>query len=205
MNLSLRPARIADAAGPQLLYVSARPYYDAFAGSQARALRMLESIWPKRGHTAAWDQCTLALADGTIAGALVTFVAEDGDALARRFLALSVPRLGVGRWPGVLRHLRASAQVMPAPPARTLYVDALAVTSERRRQGVATSLLDAATVEARQRGLRGVSLDTGLDNAGGQALYEAYGFERTGERQAPTARIASAIGGPGFVSYALRT
>ena len=164
-------------------------------------MRMLDAVWPKRGHTAAHDTCTLALVDGTIAGALVAFAAEDADALARRFLAVSLPRLGVLRWPGVMRHLRASAQVMPVPPARSLYVDALAVAPDFRRQGVATALLESACVEARQRGLRGVSLDTGLENSGGQALYEGFGFAREGERHAPSERIAAAIGGPGFVSY----
>jgi ribosomal protein S18 acetylase RimI-like enzyme len=203
--LTLRPARLADEKGPPLLYASAQQYYDAYAGSRERALRVLEAVWPKRGHTAAYDHCRLAVVDGTIAGALVAFPAEDGDALARRFLAVSLPRLGVLRWPGVLRHLRASAQVMPVPPARSLYVDALAVADEHRRAGVATALLDAATVEARQRGLRGVALDTGLDNTAAQALYEGYGFEREGERHAPNARVAAAIGGPGFVSYFKRT
>lgn len=205
MRLTLRPARIADAKGPLLLYASAQPYYDAYAGSRDRALRMLAAVWPRRGHTAAYDRCRLALVDGTIAGALVAFPAEDGDALARRFLAVSLPRLGVLRWPGVVRHLRASAQVNPGPPARSLSVDALAGAAEHRRGGVATALLDAAAVEARQRGLRGVALDTGLDNTVAQALYEGYGFEREGERRAPDDRVAAAIGGPGFVSYFKRT
>lgn len=203
--LSLRPARIADTKGPGLLYVSARPYYDAYAGSPERAQRMLEAVWPKRGHTAGHDLCTLALVDGTIAGTLVAFAAEDGDALARRFLSVSLPRLGVLRWPGVLRHLHASAQVMPIPPARSFYVDALAVAADHRRQGVATAMLEAAVVQARQRGLRGVALDTGLENTGAQALYEGFGFERESERRVPSDRIAAAIGGTGFVSYFLRT
>lgn len=205
MALSLRPARIADVKGPGLLYVSAQPYYDAYAGSRDRALRMLESVWTKRGHTAAHDQCTLALLDGTIAGMFVAFSAEDGDALARRFLAVSLPRLGVLRWPGVMRHLQASARVMPVPPPRSLYVDALAVAEEQRRNGVATAMLEAAAVQARQRGLRGVALDTGLENTRAQALYEGFGFEREAERHAPNDRIAAAIGGSGFVSYFLRT
>lgn len=199
--LSLRPARLADAKGPGLLYVSAQPYYDAYAGSQERALAMLGAVWGRRGHTASHDQCTLALSNGTIAGAIVAFAAEDGDALARRFLAVSLPRLGLLRMPGVWRHLRASAQVMPIPPERSLYVDALAVAGAHRRAGVATALLDWAETEARQRGLRGVSLDTGLDNTGAQNLYEGFGFTREGERRAPNERVAAAIGGSGFVSY----
>lgn len=201
MTLSLRPARPADAAGPELLYLSAQPYYDAFAGSRERALHVLEAVWAKPGHTAAFERCTLAELDGTVAGALTSFDAEDGDALARRFLAVAFPRLGVWRWPAVMRHLRAAAEVMPVPPARSLYVDALAVAERARRRGVATGLLAHAERVALQRGLRGVSLDTGLLNHGARALYEGHGFVAQGERRAPSERIERAIGGPGFVSY----
>ncbi len=201
VTLSLRPARTTDAAGPELLYVSAQPYYDAFAGSPERARRVLEGLWDKDGHTAAFEHCTMAELDGAPAGAMVAFPAEDGDALARRFLALAFPRLAIWRWPAVMRHLHASAQVMPIPPARTLYVDALAVVPARRRRGVATALLAHAEEEALRCGLRGVALDTGLGNAPAQALYEGHGFLREGEKRAPSRAIERAIGGPGFVSY----
>lgn len=201
MTPSLRPAEIADATGPRLLYVSAQPYYDAFAGSPGRALRVLEAVWPKTGHTASHDVCTVCESGGAVAGAIVAFPAEAGDALARRFLAVAFPRLGVWRWPTVLRHLRASAEVMPVPPERTLYVDALAVDASARRRGVARALLEWAERDASARGLRGVSLDTGLENAAAQALYERSGFVALGTRHAPDERVARAIGGPGFVSY----
>ena len=52
-------------------------------------------------------------------------------------------------------------------------------------------------------GLGAVALDTGLQNTGAQALYEGYGFERTGVRRADIAangRITmgwQAVGVPG--------
>lgn len=195
----VRDARLQDRAASGLLYVSAQPYYDAYAGR--RAQRMLTAIWPKPGHTAAHDRCRVTERDGAIAGVIVAFAAEEGDALARRFLSVSVPRLPVWSWVGVLRHLHAAAEVMPVPPARSLYVDALAVEAGARRRGVATEMLEDAERLAQQRGLRGVALDTGLQNTGAQALYEAHGFEATGEKHAPSDRHTRAIGGPGFVSY----
>jgi ribosomal protein S18 acetylase RimI-like enzyme len=201
VTLSLRPAEIADADGPRLLYVSAQPYYDAYAGSRDRALRMLEAVWPKPGHTAAHDLCTLCVLEDAVAGALVAFASEEGDALARRFLTVSLPRVGIWRWPAVARHLRASADVMPAPPARALYVDALAVDESRRRRGVAQALLEDAERIATRRGLRGVALDTGLQNVAAQALYERAGFVAQGERRVADERVERIVGGPGFVSY----
>jgi GNAT superfamily N-acetyltransferase len=201
MEFEVRPARRDDRAGPRLLYLSAQPYYDAYTGSPERARRMLEALWDKPGHTAAFDRCRVAVLDGAIAGAMVAFPAAEGDALARRFLLVSLLRLGVWRWPQVFRHLRASAEVMPVPPEGSFYVDALAVDPAFRRRGTATALLADADDQARRQGLRGVSLDTGLANGQARALYEASGFAARGERRAPDERIAAAIGGPGFISY----
>ncbi len=201
MPATVRPARVDDRGVPRLLYLSAQPYYDAFAGSAARAQKLLAAIWERPAHTASHDACHVAVAGVRVVGALVTFPAEEGDRLARRFLALSMLRLPVWHWPAVLRHLRASAEVIPVPPERSLYVDALAVEAGARRQGVGTALLREAERRARAGDLRGVSLDTGLQNHGAQALYEANGFVAQGERRAPDERVARAVGGPGFVSY----
>src|SRR5918997_360638 len=123
MAFTVRPARSGDSAGPRLLYLSAQPYYDAYTGSAERSQRMLEAIWRKRGHTAGHDLCHVAELDGAVAGAMVGFPAAEGDALARRFLVVSLLRLPAWRWPQVVRHLRASAQVMPVPPRQSFYVD----------------------------------------------------------------------------------
>ena len=197
----VRPARKADRAAPRLLYLSAQPYYDAYTGSPERSLRMLEAIWTTGGHTASHQLCVVAELDGAVAGAMVAFPCEDGDALARRFLVASLRRLPVWHWPHVFRHLRAAAEVMPIPPAGSLYVDGLAVDPGFRRRGIATALLAAAEQRARRHGLAGVSLDTGLANRDAQALYLANGFYERGRRRAPDAQIEAAIGGPGFVSY----
>jgi ribosomal protein S18 acetylase RimI-like enzyme len=199
----VRPARPEDRAAPELLYVSAAPYYDAYAGSGRRAVRILEAIWEKPGHTASCEQTVVAELDGAVAGVMVAFASGEGDALARRFLSLSLRRMPAWRWPGVMRHLRASATVTPTPPAGALYVDALATHASARRRGVASALLDEACRQAAGQGLTGVALDTGLQNTAAQALYEAYGFRRGGEIHAADDRIANAVGGPGFVSYFL--
>ncbi len=199
--LLVRSARPRDHAAPRLLYLSAQPYYDAYTGSPERARRMLEAMWPKPGHTAGHDVCRVADADGEVIGAIVGFPSADGDALARRFVLVSLLRLPVHRWPQVVRHLRASAEVMPVPPRRSYYVDALAVDPAHRRRGTARALLADAEGRALSRGLTGVALDTGLANDDARALYEGCGFAATGERRAPDGHVEAAIGGPGFVSY----
>jgi len=85
-----------------------------------------------------------------------------------------------------------------------LYVDALAVDPAWRRRGVARALLDEADRIAAVRNLRGVALDTGIENRAARALYQRSGFEQRGLRPVPDERSARAIGGSGFVGYVKR-
>jgi ribosomal protein S18 acetylase RimI-like enzyme len=82
-----------------------------------------------------------------------------------------------------------------------LYVDALATDAAHRRRGIATALLDDAERRAREAGLAGVALDTGIENRPARALYERYGFTPSGLRPAPDERTSRAVGGSGFVGY----
>jgi ribosomal protein S18 acetylase RimI-like enzyme len=199
MALAVRPATPADAAD-ELLYESARPYYDAYFGSPPRARRGIAAVYPRPGHTASFQICRVAELDGALAGVLAAFPVEEGDRLARRFVSLTAPRVPPWQWPRLVRHLRAAAAVSPHPPAGTYYVDALATAPGLRRRGVARALLEHAEREAAAAGLGAVSLDTGLHNASARALYAAAGFREHHVRRA-TEREARVVGGPGFVSY----
>ena len=200
MDLLVRPARPGDPLAG-LLYESARPYYDAYAGSERRARALLEEVVPRPGHAASFDICLLAELDGRTAGLMAGFPVEEGDGRARRFVALTFPRLPPWRWPAVLRHLRAAGAVSPRPPADAWYVDALAVHPAFRRRGVARRLLAEADRRAAEAGTLGVALDTGLENAHARALYESAGFKLRQETRAPDEQTARAIGGRGFAAY----
>ena len=203
MPLAVRPATPADHADA-LLYLSAKPYYDAYAGSESRARSLLASVYGRRGHAASFEVCSVAELGGELAGVIALFPVTEGDARARRFVSLTAPRIPPWRWPRLIRHLRAAELVSPHPPPDTLYVDALAVGPAFRRRGVARSLLAEAEAAATAEGLAGVALDTGLHNAPARALYEAAGYRRQEIRRAPSPAVAEAVGGPGFVSYLKR-
>jgi ribosomal protein S18 acetylase RimI-like enzyme len=203
MPIAVRPATAADPADA-LLYLSAKPYYDAYAGSEARARSLLATVYGRRGHAASFDVCAVAELDGQLAGVIAWFPVTEGDARARRFVSLTAPRVPPWRWPALLRHLRAAGTVSPHPPPRTLYVDALAVDPAFRRRGVARALLRSAEEAARAGDLDGVALDTGLHNEPARALYAATGYREREIRRAPDKATAAAIGGPGFVSYIKR-
>ena len=200
MDPTVRPAELEDGAD-DLLYISARRYYDAYAGGEQAARRILRRVHSKPGHPASVSLCRVAVAGGRVVGAVVGFPAGDGEAMARRFLTLTAPRIPPWRWPRLLRHLDAAAGMSPAPAPGSWYVDALAVVEDARRRGVARALLADAEAIARATGATGVSLDTGLENTPARHLYEASGYEQRDIRRARDERAARALGGAGFVGF----
>lgn len=200
MEVTVRPAALDDRA-EGLLYLSAQRYYDAYAGDEATARRLLRRVHPKPGHPASVSLARVAEADGQVVGVIVGFPAGEGEDLARHFLRLTAWRIPPWRWRRLLRHLNSASGMSPTPAPGSWYVDALAVAPDARRQGVARALLADAEATARAQGATGVSLDTGLENAPARALYEASGFEERDIRRARDERAAAALGGAGFVGF----
>jgi GNAT superfamily N-acetyltransferase len=200
MEVVVRTARPDDPVDA-LLFESAAPYYAAYAGGPERARRLLRTLYPRGGHTASWEVCHVAEAGGRIVGVLAAFPSHDGDALARRFVRLTLLHSAPWRIPALMRHLRATAAVAPHPPDGMLYVDALATDAAHRRRGVARALLAHADRMAAAAGLEGVALDTGIENRAARSLYERAGFSPSSLRPAPDERTARAVGGSGFVGY----
>jgi ribosomal protein S18 acetylase RimI-like enzyme len=200
MEVLVRPATRTDRADG-LLYESARPYYDAYAGREAKARAMLAEVWTQPGHAASWEVCSIAEVQGEIVGVIAGYPVAEADRYARRFLWITLRRMSPWRWPAVFAHLRAAQRVSPSPPLRAWYVDALAVDPRWRRQGVARRLLEEASRRAAAAGLDGVALDTGLENAAARSLYEAAGFRLEEIREAPDDHNARAVGGIGFAAY----
>ena len=62
--------------------------------------------------------------------------------------------------------------------ARTFVLNDLFVVAGRRRQGIGSELLRAATDHARSLGAVRVTLSTDIGNASAQATYEAQGWQR---------------------------
>jgi len=184
-----------------LLFASAAPYYAAYAGGAGPARRLLRVLYPRERHTASWQVCHVAEAGNRVVGVLAAFPAEAGDALARRFVRLTLGHSPPWRLPALVRHLRATAGIAPHPPGGMLYVDALATDPAHRRRGIARTLLAEAERMAADAGLAGVALDTGIENRAARALYERAGYVSRGLRPAPDERSARAVGGSGFVGY----
>lgn len=90
----------------------------------------------------------------------------------------------------VLDRLHASV------PSSSLYVSALAVSPDFRKQGIGQALMERAVAGAARLGL-GVTLDVDLENDPAILLYEKMGFRTLDERRAGPEERAL-IHSPGF-------
>jgi ribosomal protein S18 acetylase RimI-like enzyme len=194
-ELRLRAARRDDAdAVAELIHATSEAMYERFGGDRESALRTLRAAFRRDGNGASREVVTIADSGGEVAGVMAAFPATEAERRARRFLRILIVRTPPWTWRGTLRIYRLGAEVVPPPPADSLYVDSLATSPRRQRRGVATELLAEAERQARTLGLGSVSLATAIDNAAARALYERVGFEPAGQRQ-PRAGL------PGFVGY----
>ena len=192
------PARRTAAAG--LLYVSAAPYYDAYAGCEpprpADAARGC-------GRSRATPRATRCAASRTSTGEVVGVLAGSccasptGSRTASSRLRAAAAALALV---GVARHLRAAGRSRPDPPRDAFYVDGLAVAEAARRRGVARALLTRRAHRGR-RAARPASRSTRAWPTGlpGRSTRRAASAARARTRAGPPA--ARAIGGDGFVSY----
>lgn len=64
----------------------------------------------------------------------------------------------------------------------SVYVCNIAVFPAFRRQSVASALLAAHMAEARERGMKEITLEVRVSNAAARSLYEKWGFENRGIR-----------------------
>ena len=196
MELLVRPALPEDACVP-LLFESAKPYYTAYAGSERRALKLLQRVFPRPGHAASYECTQLATThEDEIVGVLAAFPVRDGDRLSRRFIRLTLPRVPPWGLLSTFGHLYAAGGVAPRPPLDAYYVDALAVSAAHRRRGIAPAPARTGRTRRRAGGLGRIALDTGLQNAPARALYDAYGSGEREIRRAPSDRMAKELAAP---------
>ena len=147
-----------------LLYESATPYYDAYAGSERARAGAAGGVWARGGHAASWEVCRVA----TVGGARRRAGRLSGrrGRPPRRPLrpARRSARCRRGACPALSRHLRA-AGARAASAVRACYVDALAVDPRGAAAAWPRRCSMRPTAGApRRRAATGVALDTGLEN-----------------------------------------
>ncbi len=175
---SVRPYRPGDAAATTaLLYESSGGMYDRYAGSQKLAERALGRALGRDGTAASADVVWVAELDAEVVGAMAAMPYDEWPPRALGFLRVTLRSIPPWRWPAALWLYRASGRTAPAPPQACFYIDSLATAPEKRRRGVARTLLAEAERQATELGLRSVALDTWVDNKPARSLYVSSGFE----------------------------
>ena len=177
----------------RLLFHSAVDMYERFSGGRERALATLERAFDTPGNLASREVTWIAELNGTPAAAMAAFPVQEAADRSRAYMDLTLRGTPVWRWAGVMRLYWIGGRASPTPRENSFYIDALATDPAFRRRGAARALLDEAERQAREGGLRAVSLDTTLTNEGARALYAAAGFDEVAYR-APSRRL------PGFVA-----
>ena len=169
-----------------LLYSAATGMYGLLAGTEARALRVVES--ELRGGLL--DVTWVAELEGQVAGAMVAYPYGDDPPHARRLLRAVLRHSPPWRWPRIARLHWKGQGLAPDHPPNWLYVDALATGPAYRRRGVAGALLSQAERSAESAGLTAIALDTPESNDPALGLYRRAGFRAVATR--PTAPPAPA-------------
>ena len=165
MDLVVRPALPTDPCVP-LLFESAQPYYTAYAGSERRALALLEAVFTVPGHAASFECCTVAMDGETLVGVVAGFPVRRGRSAARGgSSALTLPQLPPWRWPATFA---APARRRATSRPRRRRTPTTSTRWPSRTAGgaaaIARRLLDEARIEAERSGLHRLALDTGLHN-----------------------------------------
>jgi ribosomal protein S18 acetylase RimI-like enzyme len=175
--IHVRAARAgeADLLAP-LLYEVSPAAHDRFSGGRDRALRLITTALERAGTSGSPEVTHVAEIAARPAGIVCCYPVWEGAERAAAYAAIGLREAPFWRRLAMLRFLRRMERATPAPPAQSLYVDALGTAPEFRRRGVARALLAAAEGQAGQLDLSRVSLETETDNAPARGLYEQCGF-----------------------------
>jgi ribosomal protein S18 acetylase RimI-like enzyme len=77
--------------------------------------------------------------------------------------------------------------------AREADISGFVVTELSRRQGIGTTMIEAAEAEARRRGCTQIRLSVAKENPGALALYAGRGYERVGEGRSAGLRSSQGV------------
>jgi ribosomal protein S18 acetylase RimI-like enzyme len=158
-------------------------------GDRGVGRRVAASVFTARGSGFGFDRTLVAEVDGTVVGQVIRFAGADWDRKTQTRTGLVMVRAAGWRFAvSVIREGRRHARVTPPVPADSLYVISLAVTPERRGQGIGSALLRRVVEEALESGLRSVSLDVAERNDGAIRFYVREGFVTVAEGHAPPRR-----------------
>jgi ribosomal protein S18 acetylase RimI-like enzyme len=178
MDLTFRKAGLKDVDSAVELLADTMADFGVMTmglGSRDLELKALRHWFVMTGNRFSHEFCTLALADGTTAGLLLTL---RGDHLEHLERTLTDGVLKVYTPIQLIRMLWRLMILGRTEEANSdeYLVSHVAVAPEYRRRGIASALLQKAETEAKQQGFSKLVLEVETDNSGAIRTYEKFGF-----------------------------
>jgi aminoglycoside 3-N-acetyltransferase I len=166
-------ARVApEAAG---LILDAIPSLETVLGNRSTALRALEACYRAERTELAHRFGLLAEVDDQIAGVAIAFPGRFYGTLKLGTGVVLARAAGARHVTDLAQRARVLNRMLPHVDRHHLYVSTLSVAADRRRQGIATALMERVIDGATRLGL-GLALDAGMNDEPARALYEKLGF-----------------------------
>jgi ribosomal protein S18 acetylase RimI-like enzyme len=166
-------ARVAPEAAALIL--QAIPSLEVVLGSPATAVRALEACYRADRTELAHRFGLLAEVDGEIAGLAIAFPGRFYGTLKLGTGVVLARTAGARHVTDLAQRARVLNRMLPHVDRHFLYVSTLSVAPERRRQGIATGLMDRVSAGAERLGL-GLALDVGMNDQPARELYDKLGF-----------------------------
>ncbi|MGH2709819.1 MAG: GNAT family N-acetyltransferase [Actinomycetota bacterium] len=166
-------SRVAPEAADLIL--SAIPSLEFVLGDRATAVRAIESCYRAERTELAYRFSLLAEVDHELSGIAIAFPGRLHGALKLGTGVVMARAAGARHVAELAQRARVINRLLPNVDPHYLYVPTLSVAHDRRRQGIATALMDRVITGADRLGL-GVALDTAMGDEPARALYEKLGF-----------------------------
>ena len=175
VSAEAEPARDIPLALPWV-HAASEPYVDWLFGNHHAAARVLQR-WMNRPSSEVFvGRAVLLLKESRPVGG---FIALDGTELAacRRHDAVAAlaSTSSEGR-AALLSRLRVGRELLPEPPAGTLYLSRMGVLPHVRRRGYGKAILNEHLERGKRQGFSRFSLDVWSANTAAIALYTSAGF-----------------------------
>jgi len=146
----------------------------ALAGCAEAARAFGMALVRLTGSPQGWERSTLAKLDGRVVGVAQTSHGTESFPVTPRLALLALRTFGVGIV-SVLGRARARHRVDIPHAKESYHVEELNVDPSYRSRGIGGALLDEVEAQARNAGLRMMSLNTTTVNPA-RRLYERHGF-----------------------------
>jgi ribosomal protein S18 acetylase RimI-like enzyme len=186
--MRIRAARIQDAEAAAALLIELPGGLEALFRTREEAANVGTAMFVGRRTVLSHRFSLIAEDRGEVIGVMARLPGRMWRRLRITSGLAMIRAAGLLQAPRVVLRGRVQDRLISAVPADVLYVPALVVVPDRRRQGIGTSLLLRAIGEAADLELRAAALDVAADNRPAIDMYTREGFNKVSERVATPTR-----------------